>query len=297
MYDISRAYVMPSTADLVLKDKRPSTAIHTQQRTTPAVELSDEPNTPRALRPPVSRIPSTSTVRQSHVIVSSGRQPSKASPGSGDQHTTPFRVSDETRTHEFDNHSDSNSEAELSAPSRAQATRKQHTTTNLTQTNISSAEDDDAGNASAEGYLPFAARPDSRENIRSTAQTGSANVTIDANDPVRPRSSRQQQVKQLKQPHSPQFESSASTTSSTQPHGPNTTAPYNRPGPPNPKHRAESKKPSPGYKNPGSDDARSMGSSFSDLDTSLTQSALEDALMSNMKDGSIGMGSRMSNIP
>ena len=42
-----------------------------------------------------------------------------------------------------------------------------------------------------------------------------------------------------------------------------------------------------------------MGSSFSDLDdASVTQSALEDALLSNMQHGSIGMGmgSRMSSL-
>ena len=41
-----------------------------------------------------------------------------------------------------------------------------------------------------------------------------------------------------------------------------------------------------------------MGSSFSDLDdTSVTQSALEDALLSNIQNGgSIGMGSRMSSL-
>ncbi|KAJ5397061.1 hypothetical protein N7509_005174 [Penicillium cosmopolitanum] len=45
----------------------------------------------------------------------------------------------------------------------------------------------------------------------------------------------------------------------------------------------------------GSDGTPSMGSSFSDLDdTSVTQSALEEALMSNMQQG--GMASRMSTI-
>lgn len=45
----------------------------------------------------------------------------------------------------------------------------------------------------------------------------------------------------------------------------------------------------------GSDGTPSMGSSFSDLDdTSVTQSALEEALMSNMQHG--GMASRMSTI-
>lgn len=49
-------------------------------------------------------------------------------------------------------------------------------------------------------------------------------------------------------------------------------------------------------RNRGSDTSPSMGSSFSDLDdTSVTQSALEEALLSNMGNNG-GMGSRMSGI-
>ena len=49
-------------------------------------------------------------------------------------------------------------------------------------------------------------------------------------------------------------------------------------------------------RNRGSDTSPSMGSSFSDLDdTSVTQSALEEALLSNMANNG-GMGSRISNM-
>ncbi|KAJ9622651.1 uroporphyrin-III C-methyltransferase [Taxawa tesnikishii (nom. ined.)] len=62
-----------------------------------------------------------------------------------------------------------------------------------------------------------------------------------------------------------------------------------------PKRRAELAKLSPRTKKEGSEGTPSMGSSFSDLDdASVTQSALEDALLSNMQHGS--MASRMSTI-
>lgn len=70
-------------------------------------------------------------------------------------------------------------------------------------------------------------------------------------------------------------------------------------GPLSPKRTAELAGRSPGMKgkgrDPGSEGSPSMGSSFSDLDdASVTQSALEEALASNMQAG--GMASRMSSI-
>ncbi|RFU27056.1 hypothetical protein B7463_g9278, partial [Scytalidium lignicola] len=74
-----------------------------------------------------------------------------------------------------------------------------------------------------------------------------------------------------------------------------------RPGPLSPRRTAELARQSPGFKGKsreGSDGTPSMGSSFSDLDgkyASVTQSALEEALASNMQAGG-GMASRMSSI-
>jgi hypothetical protein len=69
------------------------------------------------------------------------------------------------------------------------------------------------------------------------------------------------------------------------------------PGPLSPKRTAELAGRSPGRKGrEGSEGSPSMGSSFSDLDdASVTQSALEEALASNMRAGG-GMASRMSSI-
>ncbi|KAH8908004.1 hypothetical protein BR93DRAFT_958513 [Coniochaeta sp. PMI_546] len=70
------------------------------------------------------------------------------------------------------------------------------------------------------------------------------------------------------------------------------------PGPLSPRRTAELAGRSPAGKGKGregSDGTPSMGSSFSDLDdASVTQSALEEALASNMQDGGATVGSRMS---
>ncbi len=113
-----------------------------------------------------------------------------------------------------------------------------------------------------------------------------------------------------------QMTSSASSNSS----GPSTSAPTTRPPQASASRRTEtSSRPSvplsprraaelaaaglsplrrPGSGRDGSDGSPSMGSSFSDLDeASVTQSALEEALMSNMQHGrNGGVASRMSTI-
>ncbi|PNS15988.1 Autophagy-related protein 29 [Sphaceloma murrayae] len=67
------------------------------------------------------------------------------------------------------------------------------------------------------------------------------------------------------------------------------------PGALSPRHRAEIGRLSGRTSKEGSEGTPSMGSSFSDLDdASVTQSALEDALLSNMQHGNIA--SRMSNF-
>ncbi|KAF7194298.1 Autophagy-related protein [Pseudocercospora fuligena] len=73
------------------------------------------------------------------------------------------------------------------------------------------------------------------------------------------------------------------------------------PGPLSPRHRAQLASLSPrSNRRDGSEGSPSMGSSFSDLDdASVTQSALEDALMSNMRaqgGSTISMAGRMSSL-
>ncbi|KAF2488872.1 hypothetical protein BU16DRAFT_623147 [Lophium mytilinum] len=84
--------------------------------------------------------------------------------------------------------------------------------------------------------------------------------------------------------------SSATSSASDAPHRPSTMSPHTL----SPRHRAELARLSPrrsasgaaGGKREGSDGTPSMGSSFSDLDdASITQSALEEALLSNMQHG------------
>ncbi|KAI9668346.1 MAG: hypothetical protein M1829_005550 [Trizodia sp. TS-e1964] len=71
--------------------------------------------------------------------------------------------------------------------------------------------------------------------------------------------------------------------------------PERTPGPLSPRRTAELMGRSPRRKQTGSEGTPSMGSSFSDLDdASVTQSALEEALLSNMQGG--GVASRMSTI-
>ncbi|KAI9821496.1 MAG: hypothetical protein M1832_003344 [Thelocarpon impressellum] len=99
--------------------------------------------------------------------------------------------------------------------------------------------------------------------------------------------------------------STASSASSSQPAAPGDTGPSNHrrplPGPLSPRRAAElagrSPRRRPGGRQ-GSDGTPSMGSSFSDLeDASVTQSALEEALLSNMQRGNGGgVASRMSSI-
>ncbi|KAF2839179.1 hypothetical protein M501DRAFT_954368 [Patellaria atrata CBS 101060] len=69
-----------------------------------------------------------------------------------------------------------------------------------------------------------------------------------------------------------------------------------KPGPLSPRRRAELARLSPrGKRREGSEGSPSMGSSFSDLDdTSVTQSALEEALLSNMQHGGLSRISTLS---
>lgn len=98
-------------------------------------------------------------------------------------------------------------------------------------------------------------------------------------------------------------QTSDSSASSTAPATKPTPGPKRQagPGPLSPKRTAELAGRSPGGKGKGlgregSEGSPSMGSSFSDLDdASVTQSALEEALASNMQAGG-GMASRMSSI-
>ena len=155
-------------------------------------------------------------------------------------------------------------------------------------------EDDDSG-----GYLPFAAGSKPlKADPTATLRISPAKQTI----PQQQTSTSKSKMKE------PPPESSTSSGSSAQnpPSGNgNVVADTNRhTAPPlSPRHRAELEKLSPRYRRSGSEGSPSMGSSFSDLDdASVTQSALDDAILSNMQHQGMGMtlgagmGSRISGL-
>lgn len=145
---------------------------------------------------------------------------------------------------------------------------------------------------SSDENLPFAAtakpfKNDPAATLRSSPKRQVATLYRTASDKGKARD--QQRVP---------VDSSESSSSSTRPTKatnerqlPNKTA-----GPQSRHNQPEPETLSPRSRKSGSEDSTSMGSSFSDLDD-VTQSALEDALMSNMQYGSIGLGggSRLGN--
>jgi len=165
-------------------------------------------------------------------------------------------------------------------------------------------DDDDDDPESSGGFLPFATN--THEDPAATLRIAQAKRAV-ADRP------RQQDI------HS--SESSASSSAASRPRTSVATGkmPLQPPTSPakalSPRRRAELAKLSPRMRKEGSEGTPSMGSSFSDLDgkcgirsyhqqpelvadrypdASVTQSALEEALLSNMQHG--GMASRMSNM-
>ena len=165
-------------------------------------------------------------------------------------------------------------------------------------------------------YLPFAASSVAHHHVTDPGATLRDGLPSQSN-PSRPAQLRRSTIdrpagKEKAQPVQP-LTSSASSSSSG-PSGPRTVAGRSQQPATNRRNDAKSRTPleprraaelaaaglsplrRPGGGKEGSDGSPSMGSSFSDLDeTSVTQSAMEEALMSNMQHGR-GMTSRMSTI-
>ena len=290
-------------------------SINTQRSLQTAGDAGSSPATPRSSKPLLSRNPSTNTVTQSRVHGSSPRQGSlRAFRGSsGSQRRPPPPVQNIESSQEGDNESalshdgasESESEEDRSALARSKVTRRPPLGKKQTTAGGESdgdAEDDD-DESSGEGYLPFAAASKPAKDDPAATLKGSPkrqNAT-----PYNTGTSSKSKTK------APPPESSESSASSAQPPPSSTESPASRTdtastkaprGPLSPKQRAQLEKLSPRYKkHSGSEGSPSMGSSFSDLDElSVTQSALEEALMSNMQHagGSVGMGmgSRMSSL-
>ena len=274
-------------------------------------ETPSSPGTPRLNRPLSSRTPSTTTVTQSRLFASSPKPTSQTLARTSDgslrnkARTTrsfePLQDDEDESAPLQDGFSES--EDEPAASSRSRAYRRTPGTKKPPADSIGSDgdvdednEDDDSG-----GYLPFAA------GSRSTKADPAATLrTSPGKQAVPP----QQAPIPKTRPKEPPPESITSSSSSAQ-QAPSSNGNSNtdhatnaRNVPPlSPRHRAELEKLSPRYKKSGSEGSPSMGSSFSDLDdASVTQSALDDAILSNMQHQSMGMtlgagmGSRISGL-
>ncbi|PGH13278.1 hypothetical protein AJ80_06388 [Polytolypa hystricis UAMH7299] len=158
--------------------------------------------------------------------------------------------------------------------------------------NTEDEEDDDSP-----AFLPLG----DSDKARSQGSVRDTHATL-RQEPERPGPSRfrtVEHVSSLKQVSAPEASDTSSSSSGlatgSAPNEPARVA--RQPGPLSPRRAAELARLSPRRRatREGSDGTPSMGSSFSDLDdTSLTQSALEEALLSNMQHG--GVASRMSSI-
>ena len=276
----------------------------------PTGELSSAPSTPRRGHPGVARTPSTHTVTQSRANSSRlSYRPSSGSQRRMSQQAEVMKFSQETEDatlgHGNDGRSDSGSEEEPSATARSQALRKPQPIKRPAMASIGSdgdGEDDDED--SSGGYLPFATTSKaSKEDPLAATLRSSPKRHV-----ATPQQTATTKSKSTQPPPPPPESSSASSASSTQPPPPSargastTTNPSttgDRAGQLSPQQRAQLAQLSPRHhKKSGSEGSPSMGSSFSDLDdASVTQSALEEALLSNIQHhGSVRVASRVRGI-
>lgn len=268
-------------------------------------------STPQA-RVALSRTPSSATVTQSKVTGASPRQPlqhaMRGSSGSGrrpaalsNSAANPIRDEYYENAIEHEGRSGSGSEDEPpSALARSSIFRRppvakkpKQSLATLGSEGDEEADDDDD---SSGGYLPFAAasKADASDQAATLRSSPKRQTVTDPVDPSsvsnRPKTSREDSSATAT------TESSASSASSAkQRRASSDTASGNDqrpPGPLSPRHRAQLASVSPRARKDGSEGTPSMGSSFSDLDdASVTQSALEEALLSNMRQGGNGYGS------
>lgn len=261
---------------------------------------------PRSAAPTISRTPSSATVTQSKVFTTSvataaqralrglsisGRRPPAVGLASGvhkdDRH-------DDELEHEGGSASDSEDDMPVLARSRyphrpplGKAAKKAGD--DDSSDGDAEAEDDD--NDSNGSYLPFAAPGSPREHPSATLR----------DLPQRTQNSSAQRPSTAKGKSRRDDEVSANTTessaSSMSRHFSSDGGLEPRPtkGPLSPQHRAQLASLSPRSRAQGSEGSPSMGSSFSDLDD-ISQSALDEAVLSNMRQGGSSMASRMSTL-
>ncbi|KAF2723596.1 hypothetical protein K431DRAFT_301504 [Polychaeton citri CBS 116435] len=298
---------------------REITAIATSRKDSPlpnatGVEPGSSPGTPRVGAPPgISRTPSTTTVTQSNVSAAARQRVLRGSSGSNRRPPPPTRFADDTSQDEDEDsetqsNASSGTEDARTAITKSRSLRRPPTlgrappATMRTLSSEADDEGDDDDDSSGGGYLPFAAA--SRTGAGSASKDDPA-ATLRGSPVKQPTSMANKRAsitptkeKTRREP----LESSASSASSApqqlpSPHHesgmPGLRGP--RPGPLTPTQKAKLEELKPRSKKSGSEGTPSMGSSFSDLDNeSVTQSALEEALMSNM--GGASIASRMSSL-
>lgn len=232
----------------------------------------------------LSRTPSAATVTQSKLGSMSNMQQRAFRAGSGSGGRRPTSATTRTlKDEQYDDtlehegvEGDSDSEDGVSAFGRSQAKSRGKKAAAKRSVQLSSDGDDDEY-SSGGGYLPFAAasvtRTDPKRNDDVTATTTRRSPLTQRKEAVREESSTSSAERQ-------------DLSSSGMGAAPAIS----------PRHRAQLASLSPR----GSEGSPSMGSSFSDLDdASVTQSALEDALLSNMRQqggGASSMASRIGSI-
>lgn len=297
------------------KSQRPS-AINTQRNSPlPAGDVLSSPGTPRSNRPLYSRTPSTTTVTQSRVFAASPRPPSQAlakgPDGSALRRTRPTQAFESLHSkidqvgHSNDGTSESESEDEPAASSRSRAIGRAvaHKKPMVGSMGSDGDVDDDDEDDDSGGYLPFAT---GSKSLKADPAATLRNSPVKQATPPQPASMSKGKMKEQ-----PPDSSNSSASSAQHPpssygnkNGNATADPSRQTAPPlSPHHRADLVKLSPRYRKSGSEGSPSMGSSFSDLDdASVTQSALDDAILSNMQHQSMGMtvgagmGSRISGL-
>nr|POE62517.1 autophagy-related protein 29 [Quercus suber] len=292
------------------KDPKAVPALHTTTKRNSLQLAADyagsSPGTPRAAQPSISRTPSTTTVTQSRLMNTAGplqqqsqHRYSRGSSGTSRRPPAPLRPTEllEDDSESALGHDDSDSDESEDAPSllRSQAFRRPAMARKAvprlgTLNSDADAEDEDDEDDSSGGYLPFAgpAPTSNPPNAASRAQSqqdrrhGQQQVIAREANRTKTRPPTAAPTKS-----NPGTETSSAASSSLTFSSPrdNPASPPTLRGPLSPQRRAELAAMSP--RNAGSEDSPSMGSSFSDLDVdaSVTQSALEDALLSHMQRG------------
>ena len=278
------------TADgLIESQKRSSNLSRTHISPLQGTEDTKPLPTPRSQHPGISRTPSTATVTQSHTFATGPRPPSQAYSTTAQNSKRQVDITTYVDESAVSNDGTSESETESQTSYRQLPRRSVSTKKPPLGTLSSDGDADDDDDEDGEGFLPFAARPDDDDEDNEPTAT--------LVSPSHQRTSTAAHTRSGHYNTEPQ-DSSASSTTSSQPRAATNPARnhtnVSSPDTLSPQQRAQLSRLSPRYRNvvSGSEGSPSMGSSFSDLDDlSVTQSAMQDALVSRMQHGgSIGMG-------